>query len=157
MAAPSKPVEHTGHRGSVRGRPSLGDREHVTAALWPSLEALVDEERGSLNRSPFLADLLAWHVGRPDLIRHKQLTIEFEFTAEFPARAAAVLDAAKPAGTKTRHCTVRVHPDVAHELEERRKRTGQARGVFIANAIAESLGVTQTHTSANEEGLPLAM
>ncbi|WP_241479857.1 hypothetical protein [Mycolicibacterium neoaurum] len=150
-AAASKPVEHTVRRGAVRGRPSLGDREHVTAALWPSLEALVDDLRGGLNRSPFLADLLAWHIGRPELIRHSQLAMEFT------TRGAAAFDAAKPSGTKTRHCTVRVHPDVARELDRGASESGLPRAVFIADAIAESLGVSRAHATAKEEGLPLAM
>lgn len=148
--AASKPVERTVRRGAVRGRPSLGDREHVTAALWPSLETLVDESRGGLNRSPFLADLLAWHIGRPELIRHTQLAIEFS------TASGAALDAAKPSGTKTRHCTVRVHPDVAVELDRGASESGLPRAVFIADAIAEALGVSRAHT-AKEEGLPLAM
>lgn len=148
--APSKPVERTVRRGAVRGRPSLGDREHVTAALWPSLEALVDESRGGLNRSPFLADLLAWHIGRPELIRHTQLAIEFS------TASGAAFDAAKPSGTKTRHCTVRVHPDVACELDRGASESGLPRAVFIADAIAEALGVRRAH-AAKEEGLPLAM
>lgn len=154
MTAPA-PQDHSTRRCAVKGRPHLGPREMVTAALWPSLETLVDEERGGLDRSPFLADVLAWHVGRPDLIRHQQLAIDFEFTEAFPARGRCA--ATKPLGAKTRHCTVRVHPDVARELEKGRKKAGVPRAVHIANAIAEALGVSQGHTSATEEGLPLAM
>ncbi len=150
MTAPA-PQDHLTRPCTVKGRPHLGPREMVTAALWPSLEALVDEERGGLDRSPFLADLLAWHVGRPDLIRHRQLAIEFT------TRDGEPIDAAKPLGAKTRHCTVRVHPDVARELEKGRKKSGLPRGVHIADAIAEALGVSQARVSAKEEGLPLAM
>lgn len=149
--APSTPVDHTIRRGAVRGRPSLGDREHVTAALWPALETVVDEARGALDRSPFLADLLAWHIGRPDVIRHTQLAIEFS------AESCAAFDAAKPSDTKTRHCTVRVHPDVALELDRGASESGLHRAVFIAQAIAESLGGRRVHAHAKEEGLPLAM
>lgn len=149
--AASQPVERTVRRRAVRGRPSLGDREHVTAALWPELEAVVDRARGGLNRSPFLADLLAWHVGRPEVIRHPQLAIEFSTGED------ADVDAAKPAGAKTRHCTVRVHPDVARDLHRGASESKIPRAVFIADAIAESLGVPRAQSAAKEEGLPLAM
>lgn len=58
---------------------------------------------------------------------------------------------------QTRHCTVRVHPDVARELDRGASESGLPRAVFIADAIAESLGVSRAHTTAKEEGLPLAM
>lgn len=154
MTAPT-PQEHTTRPRAAKGpqgRPHLGPREIVTAALWPGLEVLVDEVRNGLNRSPFLADLLAWHVGRPDLMRDSQLTIAFVTTDD-----ATVGNAGKPLGAKTRHCTVRVHPDVAFELDRGASESRLPRAVFIAGAIAESLGVNRAHTTAKEEGLPLAM
>ena len=54
----SKPVERT-VRGAVRGRPSLGHREQVTAALWPSLEALITDARGALIARP------SWPISWP--------------------------------------------------------------------------------------------
>ena len=113
MTAPAPP-EHTTHPRSVKGRPHLGPREIITAALWPSLEALVDTARGSLDRSPYLADLLAWHVGRPDLIRHAQLTMEFA--------TGQTAGSDETPEAKTRHCTVRVHPAVADETRQARNR-----------------------------------
>lgn len=135
---------------SPRGRPHLGPRVVVTAALWVELEQAVDLVRGSLERSPYLADLLAWHVERPDLIRHRQLVISFE---------SPYADATEPAGSHgTRHCTVRVHPAVAGELVERASELGLPRAVYNANAIAEFLGSPRLHTpTMSEEGLPLAM
>lgn len=144
-----EPTQHTVRRRA--GRPSLGDREHLTAALWPSLEALIDAERGGLNRSPFLADLLAWHVGRPDVIRHPQLAIQF-------CTDDAVRDAPKPPGPKTtRHCTMRVHPDVARALDQGARDSGLPRAAFIAQAIAESLGVRRTRATTQDARLPLAI
>ncbi len=134
---------------SRRGRPHLGPRTVVTAALWPGLERLVDGTRGPLDRSPFLADLLSWHVGRADLIRHHELALPL------PTDCTDAL-AAHSAGA-TRHCTVRVHPDVAHELERGASEYGMPRAVYIADAIAESLGVSRAHATVKEEGLPLAM
>lgn len=143
----SKPVERT-VRGAVRGRPSLGHREQVTAALWPSLEALITDARGSIDRSPFLADLLAWHVGRPDVIRHTQLAIKFRTDD-------AVVDAPKPSGPRaTRHVTVRVHPDVARELDRRARKSGLPRGVFVAEAIAESPAFAEPARLRRMRGCP---
>ena len=146
MTAPAPP-EHTTRPRSVKGRPHLGPREIITAALWPSLEALVDAARGSLDRSPYLADLLAWHVGRPDLIRHAQLTMEFA--------TGQIAGSDETPEAKTRHCTVRVHPAVADELDRRATESGRPRAVYIADAIAEGLGARRARTKA--EGLPLAM
>jgi hypothetical protein len=111
------------------------------------LEALVDTARGSLDRSPYLADLLAWHVGRPDLIRHAQLTMEFA--------TGQTAGSDETPEAKTRHCTVRVHPAVADELDRRATESGRPRAVYIADAIAEGLGARRARTKA--EGLPLAM
>lgn len=148
MSAPN-PVEHAIPKAVARGRPHLGPREVITAALWPSLEALVDHARGGLDRSPYLADLLARHVGRPDLVRHSQLTITFG--------AADVCDAqAVQDSRKTRSCTVRVHPAVAHELNRRASDFRLSRATYVADAIAEWFGAVR-RAATNEERLPLAM
>lgn len=139
-------------KGTGQGRPHLGPREVITAALWPGLEALVDDMRGDLDRSPFLADALARHFGRTDLIRHSQRAIEFSTTS-----GRLLLDAAKPVGAKTRHCTVRVHPDIVGELERGASDAGVPRGVFTAEVIAVALGVRGARVTTKEEGLPLAM
>lgn len=137
---------------SSLGRPHLGPRTVVTAALWPGLERLVDDIRGVLDRSPFLADLLSWHVGREDLIRHRQLSLTLQIggTAAVPPAHST---------QATRHCTVRVHPAVAAELVIRANSLGLPRAVYNANAIAELLcGSAAIPVAAtSKEGLPLAM
>jgi hypothetical protein len=149
MTAPAPQEDATG-RCTVKGRPHLGPREIITAALWPSLEAMVDIARGSLDRSPYLADLLAWHIDRPDLIRHPQLVLDF-------ATAPLTDTGPEQPGTKTRHCTVRVHPVVAIELDRRAKEIGCARAVYTAGAVAERLGAPRSRITTKEEGLSLAM
>lgn len=141
MSAPSATTSTT------RGRPHLGPRVVVTAALWPALEHLVDDVRGPLDRSPFLADLLASHVDRPDLIRHQQLALSLTSHDGMPGR---------PRGA-TRHCTVRVHPAVAGELVAHAERAGLPRAVYNAMAIANILVSCGAETTAKQEGLPLAM
>jgi hypothetical protein len=144
----SKPVERT-VRGAVRGRPA-GHREQVTAALWPSLEALITDARGSIDRSPFLADLLAWHVGRPDVIRHTQLAIKFRTDD-------AVVDAPKPSGPGLPGMSRFACIPMWHVNLTVARKSGLPRGVFVAEAIAESLGVRRTRTTTQDERLPLAM
>ncbi|AFM20651.1 hypothetical protein Mycch_6051 (plasmid) [Mycolicibacterium chubuense NBB4] len=135
--------------GSPRGRPHLGPRTVVTAALWRGLENVVDGARGPLDRSPFLADLLAWHVDRPDLMRHPELGAAFER----PGGA----DAPAPPAHGTKHCTVRVHPAVAAELVTRADTSGLPRAVYNAYVIAELLGSASLQRLSTQEGLPLAM
>jgi hypothetical protein len=130
-----------------RGRPHLGPRTVLTAALWCELEQAVDHARGNFDRSPFLADLLAWHVERPDLVRHHQLVISFE-RCPFTEREGF---------TGTKHCTVRVHPAVAIELIARANAVGSPRAVYNANALADLLGVPRLRTSTIEKEWPLAM
>ena len=130
-----------------RGRPHLGPRVVVTAALWPALEHFIDAARGPLDRSPFLADLLAYHVDRPDLARHRQLTLSLAIHDCIPRQS----------GGTTRHCTVRVHPAVAAELIARAERVGLARAVYNATAIANIVGSRGAETTGQQEGLPLAM
>ena len=130
-----------------RGRPHLGPRVVVTAALWPALEHLVDGARGPIDRSPFLADLLACHVDRPDLARHRQLMLSVSSHDRVPRQP----------GGATRHCTVRVHPAVAAELIARAERAGLPRAVYNATAIANIVGSHGVETTAKQEGLPLAM
>jgi hypothetical protein len=61
MAGPNRP-----------GRPHLGPRHVVTTRLPEAVREAVDAaaaERG-IDRSTYLADVIAAHVGRPDLVRH---------------------------------------------------------------------------------------
>ena len=85
------------------------------------------------------------------MIRHNQLAMEFS-TSSNPVFAIG-----RPSGTRTRHCTVRVHPEVARELDRGASESGLPRAVFIADAIAVSLGVRQGNANMTEEALPLAM
>lgn len=131
-----------------RGRPHLGPRVVVTATFWPSLERLVDQTRACLDRSPFLADLLAWHVDRPDLIRHHQLILTL--------RVGTDVRALTRPSTATRHCTVRVHPAVAGELVARAQDAGlPARCTTLVPSPRSSVGVP--YPISDSGGLPLAM
>lgn len=61
MAGPNRP-----------GRPHLGPRHVVTTRLPEAVRQAVDEAAAAqgVDRSTYLADVIAAHVGRPDLVRH---------------------------------------------------------------------------------------
>lgn len=126
------------------GRPHLGPRAVVPAAMWAELLAGVDHARGPLGRSAFLADLLSRRVGRADLARHGQLPLDVPVSL------------AESAPRGPRHVvTIRVHPDVSAELDRAASQAGLARQVHIAQEIADELGYS--HPTASTGVLPLAM
>jgi hypothetical protein len=127
------------------GRPHLGPREVVPAAMWPALLAGVDHARGTLGRSAFLADLLSRRVGRPDLVRHSQLPLDIP---------VSVRDSS-PQDSRPHVVTIRVHPDVAAELDTAASEAGLARQVHIAEEIASELGYF--HPTTRTGVLSLAM
>lgn len=134
-----------GHRRT--GRPHLGPRGVVPAAMWPELLAGVDHARNDLGRSPFLADLLSRRVGRPDLARHNQLPLDVpaDLTDSTPHESPHIV-------------TIRVHPDVTAELDRGASKAGLPRRVYVAEVIAEELGYTHRTTKTARTGvLPLAM
>jgi hypothetical protein len=133
----------TGQRRT--GRPHLGPRDVVPAAMWPALLAGVDHARGTLGRSAFLADLLSRRVGRPDLVRHDQLPLDIP---------DSVKDSSSQDG-RPHVVTIRVHPDVAAELDRAANEVGLARQVLIAEEIANELGYS--HPTTRTGVLPLAM
>ncbi|MEN4466855.1 hypothetical protein VXE65_32955 [Mycolicibacterium conceptionense] len=129
------------------GRPHLGPRNVVPAAMWPGLLAGVDHARGSLDRSAFLADLLSRRVGRPDLARHNQLPLDIPLALN-----------PQEADEPPHIVTIRVHPDVTAELDRGSTEAGLPRRVYLAKVIADELGYTRPATAASEpEVLPMAM
>ncbi|MCV7191367.1 hypothetical protein [Mycolicibacterium brumae] len=137
-----------------RGRPHLGDREVVKVGLYPSEVATVDGLRGPVDRSTFLAEILAEHVGRGDLLnpRH-QLTL-----LNVDAGSAAQDAPSGDADDHVLYATARVHPEVRGEIERRRGRLPQA--TYNAQVVRARLGLTQPAMTVrrDQEGmLRLAM
>lgn len=147
------------------GRPSLGDRVVVKAALDRPELAVIDLLRGNLERSAFLGVLLTEHVGRPDLLpQPEQLSlVDDALSAAAVQRLLAEVSGQPEIPTPPRRrlrerkpdATVRVHPDVRNEIERRRQRVGLAQCHYNADVIRERLGIEPR--SARTEALPLAM
>ncbi|ORV09682.1 hypothetical protein [Mycolicibacterium fallax] len=138
-----------------RGRPHLGDRVVVTAALTPSDLIVVDGIRGSLPRSTFINELLAEHVGRTDLLAGPiQLAL---VDATTPQRRGQLLAQVRtrPVDGRVLYATVRVHPDVHAEIERLRHDADLPQSTYTAEVVRERLGIAAPRPRA--EGLPLAM
>lgn len=163
----ARKVDTASDAGSPRktGRPSLGDRVVVKAALDRQELAVIDLLRGNLERSAFLGVLLAEHVGRPDLLPQPE---QLSLVDDTPSAAAVQRLLADVSGqpespTPPRRrlrqrkpdATVRVHPDVRNEIERRRQRAGLAQCHYNADVIRERLGIEPR--AGRTEALPLAM
>lgn len=152
-----------------RGRPHLGEREVVKAALNDQELALVDALRGGLERSAFLGVVITEHVGRTDLLpRADQLSLvddalndaELRRLVDKAIASGAVTGPSTPARRPAKRqrrpdATVRVHPEVRREVERRRQRLGIPQNHYNADVIRERLGLAPR--MARSEALPLAM
>lgn len=121
------------------GRPHLGPREVVVAALTSHELELVDALRGDLCRSTFLNLLLTETVGRRDLLQPTQFDLFIAALIDDKARQrlndAIVLRPKK----SVPNTTVRVHPEVRRELEVRRCTAGMYQCRYIGHIVRERL------------------
>ena len=145
------------------GRPSLGDRVVVKAALDMQELAVIDVLRGDLERSAFLGVILTEHVGRPDLLpQPDQLRLVDDVLNT--AAVQRILDevASQPPRPPARRArrvqrpdaTVRVHPDVREEFKRRSQRAGLSLCQYNADVLCRRLTETR---AGRTEALPLAM
>lgn len=165
----SGPAVSARRDGSPRGvgRPSLGDRVVVKAALNLQELAVVDALRGEMERSTFLGVILTEHIGRPDLLPQpdqEQLplvdtvlsttTVQrlLEEIGEVPQRPAPRRSARR---VHPLEATVRVHREVREEFKRRSQRAGLALRQYNADVIRERLGIEPR--AGRTEALPLAM
>lgn len=147
------------------GRPSLGDRVVVKAALDMQELAVVEVLRGDMERSTFLGVILTEHVGRSDLLPHpdqlllvddvvdtaavQRLLEEVGSQPQRPAPARRARRVQRP------DATVRVHRDVREELKRRSQRAGLSLCQYNADVVRERLGTEPR--ARRTEALPLAM
>ncbi|ULN44707.1 hypothetical protein MI149_29885 (plasmid) [Mycolicibacterium crocinum] len=149
------------------GRPSLGDRVVVKAALDLQELAVVDVLRGEMERSTFLGVIFTEHIGRPDLHpQPDQLPLVdnvlslgtaavkrlIQEIGEVPQRPAP---RRRPRRVQPLEATVRVHPDVREEFKRRSQRAGLSLRQYNADVIRERLGIEPR--AGRTEALPLAM
>ena len=147
------------------GRPSLGDRVVVKAALDMQELAVVDMLRGDLERSTFLGVILTEHVGRSDLLpQPEQLRLVDDVLNT--AAVQRILDEVgsqpqRPAPARRARrvqrpdATVRVHRDVREEFKRRSQRAALSLCQYNADVIRERLGIEPR--AGRTEALPLAM
>ncbi len=146
------------------GRPSLGDRVVVKAALDLQELAVVDVLRGEMERSTFLGVILTEHIGRRDLLPQpdqlhlvdnvlntttvKRLLQEIEVPQRQTPRR-------RPRRVQPLEATVRVHPAAQKELKRRSERDGLSLRQYNADVIRERLGIEPR--DGRTEALHLAM
>lgn len=132
-----------------RGRPSLGQRTVVTANLPAEVRqaATLAAHNAQTCLSAFLADVLALHTGRTDLIRHlNQRTLPRTNDTSPPPRVAT-----------GRHVTIRVPLPIADTLEVEAANRGIDRSTYIADVISLHLDFPEYVRAVHEEVMPLAI
>lgn len=136
-----------------RGRPSLGERAVMTATLPVTVlnAATAAAADYGVDRSAVLTDIVCFHYGRPDLMRHLPQQLLFESQ---PTMAHAD-DAIGP------HAKVRLPLPIAQLVERDHQRLGMQRSTYLADIICRHMGfphlVRELDTKSEKEVLPLAI
>lgn len=140
--------------GSTRGRKSLGERAIMTATLPVTVlnaatSAAADH---GVDRSALLTDIVCFHYGRPDLMRHLPQQLLFESQ---PTTTAAADDAIGP------HAKVRLPLSIAALVERDHEQLGMQRSTYLADIICRHMGfphlVRELDKGFEKEVLPLAI
>lgn len=135
-----------------RGRPSLGERAVMTATLPVTVlkTAAITAADYGVDRSAVLTDIVCFHYGRPDLMRHLPQHLLFKSQ---PVKA----DTDYAIGP---HAKVRLPLPIAQLVERDHQRLGMQRSTYLADVICRHMGfphlVRELDTKV-EEVLPLAM
>ncbi|WP_237165093.1 hypothetical protein, partial [Mycolicibacterium peregrinum] len=134
--------------------PSLGERAIMTATLPVTVlnaAAAAAADHG-IDRSALLTDIVCFHYGRPDLMRHLPQQLLFE--SRYPTTAAAD-DAIGP------HAKVRLPLAIAALVERDHERLGMQRSTYLADIICRHMGfpnlVRELDKGFEKEVLPLAI
>lgn len=105
-----------------------------------------------VDRSALLTDIVCFHYGRPDLMRHLPQQLLFESQ---PLTAAAVDDAIGP------HAKVRLPLPIAELVEHDHQQLGIQRSTYLADIICRRMGfphlVRELDKEFEKEVLPLAI
>lgn len=140
--------------GSVRrGRPSLGERAVMTATLPVTVlsAAAATAVDYGIDRSAVLTDIVCFHYGRPELMRHLPQQLLFESQ---PAATSDTDDAIGP------HAKVRLPLPIAQLVDRDHQRLGIQRSTYLADIICRHMGfphLVRELDTKSEEVLPLAM
>lgn len=107
-----------------------------------------------LARSEYLADLLALHVDRPDLVRHNDIALP---QTSPPATDHDHDEDESGLDGDPHTTTIRVHPDVADEIQNRAAQLAIHRGTYITYVVSEHCQLPTPSLTKPQEVLPLAM
>lgn len=135
--------------GAGPGRPSLGKRADVTAKLPVTVRRAADAraQQHGIDLSPYLADLLCHHYGRPDLMRHLP---------------QGMLDEQHPTSMLTidqigHHQKIRVPAPVADLIEADKSERDVDRSDLLSDVICHQLGFPGLIRVLDKEVLQLAI
>lgn len=130
-----------------RGRPSLGERAVMTATLPVTVlnAATATAADYGIDRSAVLTDIVCFHYGRPDLMRHLPQQLLFE------SQPADTDDAIGP------HAKVRLPLPIAQLVERDHQRLGMQRSTYLADIICRHMGFPHLVRELDREVLLLAM
>lgn len=135
-----------------RGRKSLGERAIMTATLPVTVlnAAAAAAANHGIDRSALLTDIVCFHYGRPDLMRHLPQQLLFE--SQPPATVAD--DVIGP------HAKVRLPLPIAELVERDHQKLGMQRSTYLADIICQQMGFAHLVRELGkrfEEVLPLAI
>lgn len=133
------------------GRHHLGPRDVVTARLAAPVLAAVDAlaAQHGIDRSPYLADVICVHVGRPDLMRWlDQALLALIATRNTLDHSVFGAD---------HDVTVRVPVPVRQAVEAAAAEHGVSRSMYLADVICAHVGRPDLIRRLNKEVVPLAM
>ena len=132
------------------GRPHLGPRDVVTARLAAAVYDAIGAAAAThgIDLSKYLADVIAEHVGRPDLMRW----LDQGLLPLMPPRRNSEGDN----GIRD-HLTIRLPVPVRKAVEAAAAQHGIDRSTYLADVIAEHVGRPDLMRRLGQEVMPLAM
>jgi hypothetical protein len=147
------PMTGVGRRGRA-GRPSLGDRAIMTATLPVIVLRATDTAAADhgIDRTAVLTDIICFHYGRTDLMRHLPQQLLFETATD----TTELNDEDRRIGP---HVKVRPPRVVADMIELDYQQLGIERSTFLADIVCLHMGYPELirDSGVQKEGLPLAM
>ena len=134
------------------GRRSLGPRDTTPARLPLAVHALVEHAAAArgIDRGAFLADVICYHAGRADLMRHLHQDTLL-------APPIAHHENAEGDGNQLRRITVRIPPAVRHVVERAAAEQGTDRCTYLSDLICAHMGRPDLTRAIHREVMPLAM
>lgn len=136
-----------------RGRRGLGPRDITTVRLPACVQAAAEQAAATcgIDRGAFLADVICYRSGCPDLMRHPEL-LDTLFAPDADGGAGA--------STLGDHLTVRLPSAVRHLAEENARTLRTDRSTYLSDLIVVHMGRPDLRRVLDQElmeVLPLAI